>query len=138
MRTVKIVCGIVLLVDEVLICRRQIDYTPGTYWEFPGPRIEEGEDYRVALETHMKSQFNYEITVEDYYTSFKHPYADIMIELIAFWCKGEKRELQSVDHDQIAWVKYSDLLNYKLTTADEAIAKQLIQQLDNKLKNFNE
>jgi len=44
---IKVVCGIIEHEDKVLICRRKESKSLGGYWEFPGGKIEEGEDFEV-------------------------------------------------------------------------------------------
>ncbi|MDR2274902.1 MAG: (deoxy)nucleoside triphosphate pyrophosphohydrolase [Sphingobacterium sp.] len=129
MAITKVVCGLIFYNDEVLICRRKPEKSLGGYWEFPGGKVEDGENYFEALEREIKEELDFEIIVDDYYSTVVHEYEkNNTIELISFLCRGTKRELQSTDHDQIEWVKYTELLNWGLAPADIPIAKELIEE----------
>ena len=41
---IRVVCGIIYYEEKVFICRRNSNKSSGGYWEFPGGKIEEGEN----------------------------------------------------------------------------------------------
>lgn len=127
MAIIKVVCGLIFYNDEVLICRRKPEKSLGGYWEFPGGKVEDGEDYFDALEREIKEELDFKIIVDSHYFPVIHEYENTTIELISFLCRGTKRELKSTDHDKIEWVKYNDLLDWNLAPADIPIAKKLIE-----------
>jgi 8-oxo-dGTP diphosphatase len=127
MAITKVVCGLIFYNDEVLICRRKPEKSLGGYWEFPGGKVEDGEDYFDALEREIKEELDFKIIVDSHYFPVIHEYENTTIELISFLCRGTKRELKSTDHDKIEWVKYNDLLDWNLAPADIPIAKKLIE-----------
>lgn len=127
MAIIKVVCGLIFDYDKVLICRRKPEKSLGGYWEFPGGKVEDGEDYFDALEREIKEELDFKIIVDSRYFSVIHEYENTTIELISFLCRGTKRELKSTDHDKIEWVKYDDLLDWNLAPADIPIAKKLIE-----------
>ncbi|WP_343556839.1 (deoxy)nucleoside triphosphate pyrophosphohydrolase [Sphingobacterium sp.] len=123
----KVVCGIIFYNDEVLICRRKPEKSLGGYWEFPGGKVEIGEDYFEALKREVKEELDFEIIVDDYFFTVTHLVEGNLIDLISFLCTGTKREIKSTDHDKVEWVKYTELLNWNLSPADIQIAKELIE-----------
>ncbi|MFA4979209.1 MAG: NUDIX domain-containing protein [Sphingobacterium sp.] len=100
MDLITVVCGIIFKNNFVLICRRKPEKSLGGYWEFPGGKVEDGESDEESLRR----------------------------ELISFVCETENIASESTDHDQLEWVKVSDLLSWKLAPADIPIAKELIQK----------
>ncbi|WP_343559000.1 (deoxy)nucleoside triphosphate pyrophosphohydrolase [Sphingobacterium sp.] len=127
MAITKVVCGLIFYNDQVLICRRKPEKSLGGYWEFPGGKVEDGEDYFDALEREIKEELDFKIIVDSHFFSIIHEYENTTIELISFLCRGTKGELKSTDHDKIEWVKYNDLLDWNLAPADIPIAKKLIE-----------
>lgn len=123
----KVVCGLIFYNDEVLICKRKPEKSLGGYWEFPGGKVEDDENYAEALKREVKEELDFEIIVDDHFFTVNHPVEGKLIELISFLCRGTKREIKSTDHDKVEWVKYTELLDWDLSPADIPIAKKLIE-----------
>ena len=48
---------------KILIAKRIVRGDMGGRWEFPGGKIEEGEDYSTAIKREMQEEFGVEVTV---------------------------------------------------------------------------
>ncbi|MEI2272581.1 (deoxy)nucleoside triphosphate pyrophosphohydrolase [Sphingobacterium sp. ML3W] len=124
---IKVVCGIIFKDDLVLICRRKPEKSLGGYWEFPGGKVEESESYEQSLTRELIEELNLKVNIKQHFFNTVHHYDKSSIELISFICETENIATESTDHDQLEWVKVSDLLNWKLAPADIPIAKSLIE-----------
>jgi len=127
MAIIKVVCGIIFKDDLVLICRRKTGKSLGGYWEFPGGKVEEFESYEESLARELIEELNLKVNIKQHFFDTVHHYDKGAIELISFICETENIPSESTDHDQLEWVKVSDLLNWKLAPADIPIAKSLIE-----------
>ncbi|GAA0882868.1 (deoxy)nucleoside triphosphate pyrophosphohydrolase [Sphingobacterium siyangense subsp. cladoniae] len=130
MATIKVVCGIIICNDEVLICRRKPEKSLGGYWEFPGGKVEDGESYEESLLRELIEELNLKVKIKQHFFDTVHHYDKGAIELISFICKAENIATESTDHDQLEWVKVENLLNWKLAPADIPIAKELIEEFN--------
>jgi len=128
MATIKVVCGIIICNDEVLICRRKPEKSLGGYWEFPGGKVEDMESYEESLLRELIEELNLKVEIKQHFLDIVHQYEKSTIELISFICETESIVTESTDHDQLEWVKVRDLLNWKLAPADIPIAKELIRE----------
>lgn len=129
MAITKVVCGIILKDDLVLICRRKPEKSLGGYWEFPGGKVEEAESYEESLLRELIEELNLKVEINKHFINTVHHYDKNSIELISFICSTSGTVVESTDHDQLEWVKVSDLLNWKLAPADIPIAKELIEKI---------
>ncbi|WP_159732735.1 (deoxy)nucleoside triphosphate pyrophosphohydrolase [Sphingobacterium sp. 18053] len=128
MDLIKVVCGIIFKDDLVLICRRKPEKSLGGYWEFPGGKVEDGESNEESLLRELIEELNLKVKIKQHFFDTLHQYDNGAIELISFICETENIASESTDHDQLEWVKISDLLNWKLAPADIPIAKELIEK----------
>ncbi|QRY56348.1 (deoxy)nucleoside triphosphate pyrophosphohydrolase [Sphingobacterium siyangense] len=128
MDLIKVVCGIIFKDDLVLICRRKSEKSLGGYWEFPGGKVEDGESNEESLLRELIEELNLTVKIKRHFFDTVHQYDNGAIELISFICETENIASESTDHDQLEWVKISDLLNWKLAPADIPIAKELIEK----------
>ncbi|WP_313182518.1 (deoxy)nucleoside triphosphate pyrophosphohydrolase [Sphingobacterium siyangense] len=129
MDLITVVCGIIFKDDLVLICRRKPEKSLGGYWEFPGGKVEDGESNEESLLRELIEELNLKVKIKQHFFDTVHQYDNGAIELISFICETENIASESTDHDQLEWVKISDLLNWKLAPADIPIAKELIEEL---------
>ena len=62
-KTVKVVAGIIENRDgEILCALRSPDMSIPNMWEFPGGKVEEGEDLQTALEREIQEELSCEIS----------------------------------------------------------------------------
>lgn len=126
MDTVKVVCGLVFQEDKVLICRRKPDKSLGSYWEFPGGKVEAGESESLALQRELREELGMEVLVDDCFKTVAHRYEHVRIELTAYTCRFVSASYTLADHDCYAWVIPSALADYTLAPADVPIAEALM------------
>ena len=128
MDLITVVCGIIFKDDLVLICRRKPGKSLGAYWEFSGGKVEDGESNEESLLRELIEELNLKVKIKQHFFDTVHQYDNDAIELISFICETENIASESTDHDQLEWVKVSDLLGWKLAPADIPIAKELIEE----------
>jgi 8-oxo-dGTP diphosphatase len=125
MKTLKVVCGIIWKDGKIFIARRKPEKSLGGYWEFPGGKIEEGEDAEIALIRELKEEFEMEVQVKIYFGQNIHQYENFQIELIAYECDFVKASFKLTDHDEYKFVEPKELAQVKLAPADTFIVKAL-------------
>ncbi|WP_312329292.1 (deoxy)nucleoside triphosphate pyrophosphohydrolase [Sphingobacterium sp.] len=128
MAITKVVCGIIFKDDLVLICRRKPEKSLGGYWEFPGGKVEDGESYEESLLRELIEELNLKVEIKQHFFDTVHHYDNGAIKLISFIGETSGTVVESTDHDLVEWVKVSDLLNWKLASADVPIARALIEE----------
>lgn len=129
MNAIKVVAGIIVDEDRVLITRRAPNQNFAGGWEFPGGKVEPDETERACLVRELKEELNIDVFVGDLCTEVMHDYGSFTIKLLAYYCTISNGEIAMSVHDKYRWVKIEDLLEYDLLPADIAIAKVLKKDL---------
>ncbi|NLY49272.1 MAG: (deoxy)nucleoside triphosphate pyrophosphohydrolase [Clostridiales bacterium] len=86
MNRIKVVAGVIIKNNKVLITRRAPKENFGGGWEFPGGKIEANETPEECLARELKEELNVNISVGKLCTEVYHIYNDISICLIAYYC----------------------------------------------------
>lgn len=128
---IKVVCGIIYKNNLVFICRRNPDKSLGGYWEFPGGKIEAGEQQKDSLTRELSEELGMSVIVNDHFMTVIHTYDKFTIELISFKCDFQESLFNMSDHDAYEWVEVQDLNKYNLAPADIPIAKKLNENIMN-------
>ena len=125
MEPIKVVCGIIWKDDKVFIARRKPDKSLGGYWEFPGGKLENGEDPENALVRELEEEFEMTISNIKFFGEHVHSYDSFTIHLIAFTCNFISASFLMTDHDVYEFVPLNQLGLYLLAQADQYFAQNL-------------
>ncbi len=89
-------------------------------WEFPGGKVEPGENPAVAVVREIREELGCEVLLVRVLPPFTHDYKTVVIEMIPFVCSlaPDSPAPHPHEHVAIAWVKPSELLAYDLAAAD--------------------
>ena len=113
---------------EYFIAQRGAEQSLSGYWEFPGGKLEKGEDEKNALQRELKEELTIDVIVGEFFMEHRHPLnKNVMLVLKAYRILQSKGELRLTEHQDFAWSKADDLLQYQLSPADIPIAKKLIE-----------
>ncbi|RCU43218.1 (deoxy)nucleoside triphosphate pyrophosphohydrolase [Corallincola holothuriorum] len=110
---------------EWLIAKRPKHKTRGGYWEFPGGKIEAGEEAQTALKREISEELGIRISIIAKLTNQLHHYPDISIELSSYLCKAGSEAPHPHEHTAIEWVSLSNIHKYQLSAADNGIIEVL-------------
>lgn len=122
----KVVAGILHQGDRFLVCQRRGDGPFPHKWEFPGGKIESGEDAREALRRELKEELD--ITVEKAREVLRHAhaYADgTRVELVFFDVRAYRGTPRNRVFERIAWVAAGELLNVDFLEGDLPLIQAL-------------
>ena len=92
--TIDVVAAIIVREGCVLISKRGQERNNAGLWEFPGGRVESGEDHRQALRRELKECFNIDCEIGSYVTTSRHRYTQIVSLL--FMLQGRPKKLPLV------------------------------------------
>ena len=113
---------------EVLIAQRPEDGLLGGMWEFPGGKLEPGEDLPTCLQREIHEELALQIEVGGQIGVYRHAYTHFKVTLHAFRCKLIKGEPQAIAVADWRWVLVDDLNDYPMGKIDRMIARQLADQ----------
>ncbi len=104
-----IAIGVVRKENKVLITRRKLDGLLGGLWEFPGGKVETGEEADRACVREILEETGVEAEVDTFLTRVRHAYTHFKIEMDVFYCNylsGEVRLNGPIDHK---WIRVEDI-----------------------------
>ncbi len=134
-RLLTVTAAIALSNGKILLARRKPGESLAGHWEFPGGKLEPGEEIEACLKREIREEFGIEVTVGQRIAECVYRYESGPIKLVAFLiyiAAPETDRLKPSVHDRIAWVKPADLPMYRLSPADipiaEAVARRLVKE----------
>lgn len=115
---VAVTAGIILRNDKVLVVQRKPASSRGLLWEFPGGKVEQGEDPRQCLERELREELGIQVEAGERFQIVYHQYPDMKILLLSYLCRFVHGEPQTLDCHRIRWVTIRDLRDLPMTEAD--------------------
>jgi A/G-specific adenine glycosylase len=113
---------------KVLIARRPEGGLLGGLWEFPGGKLEEGEDLPGCLRREIDEELGAEIAVGEEFGVYQHAYTHFRVTLHAFCCTLVQGEPAPIQPSEIAWVTVGQLAAYPMGKIDRQISLDLVRQ----------
>ena len=114
----KVTAAVIEKEGAVLIARRKKNGRFGGLWEFPGGKLEPGETPEDGLRRELEEELGLETSVGPFLGGFPYVSADLAIELLAYRVAILGGEIVLTDHDEIRWVRTSDLGNFSFAVPD--------------------
>lgn len=114
--------------NEVLIAQRPEGKKMAGLWEFPGGKVEAGETPEFALMRELEEELGIETRPSCYHpiAFASHSYEDDFHLLMPlFACRFWKGEIDLKEHQNLAWVKPVDMLEYPMPAADIPLVSTL-------------
>ena len=107
---IDVTCAIIQRRDgKILAAQRARSTHLPLKWEFPGGKVDEGEDPEMCIIRELEEELGVTVRIVDRLKSNIHHYDEKSVRLIPFWCDIEQGRPRSLEHEQIKWVSV-DLL----------------------------
>lgn len=113
---------------KVLVTRRAADQKLAGLWEFPGGKLEPGEDFQTCIVRELEEELGVTSTAGEVLTVSEYEYPGGAISLIAIEVSLHSSDFTLSVHDKYAWIDPGELLELNLAPADIPIAKELIDR----------
>lgn len=116
---IDVVAG--LIHDErghLLVCRRPAGKHLAGKWEFPGGKVEPGEQPAEALVRELREELEITVVPGDSLTPVVHDYGRGPIRLIPLLCRISAGVPHPHEHDEIRWCTPGELQQLDLAEAD--------------------
>ena len=120
-----VTCAIIIRESKILICQRSSAMNLPLKWEFPGGKVEPGEDEKATIVREIKEELHLDIEVVKRLKPVEHDYPTFRIRLVPFIANVVGGKLLLEEHADAKWVTVDDLDQYDWAPADVLIVEQL-------------
>ena len=111
---------------RVLIAQRPPNGLLGGMWEFPGGKLQPGEDLASCLQREIIEELGLVVQVGGSLGVYHHAYTHFRVTLHAFACVlADGSQPQPHEHSALRWVTPAELAGYPMGKIDRQIAIQL-------------
>ena len=122
----RVVAALIWRDGKILVCQRTRHQPMPLKWEFPGGKIEEGEQPRDALRRELDEELGIAAVIGDEVLRLQHQYpGGGSVELRFFDVREYSGELENKIFREIVWADPKELPGYDFLEADLTLVKDL-------------
>ena len=123
---ITVCAGILTEGGRVLICQRKRTGAFPLRWEFPGGKVEPGEDAQTCLRRELREELAIEAEIGPEISSFEYTYPNgFEVKLSFFRVAAYTGELVNQAFEQIVWAEPHQLPSFDFLEADRALVAKL-------------
>jgi 8-oxo-dGTP diphosphatase len=124
-RLIVAAAGILTDGDNVLACQRHRSDPYALQWEFPGGKVEPGEDLESALKRELAEELGIDASIGEEVFRFKHRYPDRFVQMVFFHVPFFLGEIVNRVFETIEWIPRSELPAYNFLEADRDLVLRI-------------
>lgn len=124
----RVVAAIIIENGHILVCQRTRHQTMPLKWEFPGGKIEEGEQPIEAIHRELNEELGINAEIGEEVSRIVHEYPNgTRVELRFFLVQKYQGELQNIIFRDIQWVERNQLPSFDFLEADLELVKTIAE-----------
>ncbi len=122
----RVAAALIVQDGKVLICQRTRHQPFPLQWEFPGGKIEQGEQPRDALKRELDEELGIDAEVQDEVARIQHDYGTgNSVELRFYLVHKYAGEIENRIFRDVRWVQRAQLKEYEFLEADRDLIGQI-------------
>lgn len=125
MSTLLVAAAIIEDGGKFLLARRKANVPYPLLWEFPGGKVEAGEDPKDCVIREIREELAIEITVAGIYDVVFHRYPERDVLVLAYRCRWVGGEVRDLDVSEHRWVIAEEIGTLDLLPADVLLAERI-------------
>ena len=127
MQKIKVTCAIILFNKKILVVQRSENMKLPLKWEFPGGKIENGEEEEDCIKREIIEELNISIDLITRLSPSHFDYPTFSIELIPFVANYLAGEIKLAEHKQYLLLEKEDVASLDLAEADIPILNEFLK-----------
>ena len=125
-KPVVVVAGIILQQDRILVGRRKAEGAFPLKWEFPGGKVESGENLEQALQRELAEELGIRIGKPAEFRRYRYMYETGFEVDLSFFLIGEySGQLENKAFQEIAWASPGELSEFDFLEGDRPVIEAL-------------
>ena len=124
MKQIEVVAAVIKRGNEVFATQRGYGEFKD-WWEFPGGKMEAGENTQEALVREIHEELDADISVGDLIQTVEWDYPNFHLTMHCFWCELASEALHLNEHEAATWLTKDTLYSVKWLPADEVILNDI-------------
>jgi 8-oxo-dGTP diphosphatase len=125
-RSVRVVAAVIRGPSGILVSQRLASAERGGQWEFPGGKVEPGEDEPEALRREIREELGCAVEVGPFLVRHRHRYPDLEVELAFYACRlPHGAAPRALGVAALAWAPPGTLASYDFCEADRPVLSDL-------------
>jgi len=129
MKHLHVTCAIIELDNLVLAAQRGAAMSMPLKWEFPGGKINPGEEPEACLHRELFEELKVKVAVRRALPPATHTYPALKVTLYPFICTIEEGELRPHEHAAVVWLPPDELHALDWAAADLPVLAAYCRQL---------
>jgi len=126
-KTISVAGAVIVRDRKVLATQRGYGNYAG-WWEFPGGKIEPGEDPETALIRELNEELIADIRVERFFATSEYDYPEFRAILHCYLCRINNDDITLLEHSSAVWLGRENVYDVKWLGADLPIIEKLIEE----------
>lgn len=125
MKTINVVAAIITDASGRIFATQRGYGEWKDWWEFPGGKVEQGEEPREALRREMQEELAVDIEAGKLVASVEYDYPDFHLSMLCFRCRVVAGRLTLLEHEAARWLSQEELDAVRWLPADVEVIRQL-------------
>ncbi|KAK8838161.1 hypothetical protein M9Y10_035577 [Tritrichomonas musculus] len=124
MKTIKVAAAIIQHNGKILATQRGYgEFKDG--WEFPGGKLEPGENSVEALKREIKEELDTDIEVGDLLDTIEYDYPKFHLSMDCYLCTLKSNNIVLKEHEASKWLSIDDIDSINWLPADKCLIHKI-------------
>lgn len=131
-----VTCAIIKRKGKIFAAQRSKKMSLPLKWEFPGGKVNNGENLKECLMRELFEGLNIEVAIGRSLPPVTHQYKTFEVTLYPFICTIVSGEISLHEHAAIAWLSPDEMYSLDWAEADLPVIKSYLQEIRDKTGNL--
>lgn len=120
----RVLAAVISRGNQYLVCKRPVHKRHGGLWEFPGGKMEPGEDHLAAARRELAEELRVEAeAIQPVVLKIADEGSEFLIEFVPTVISGEP---VCVEHSELRWLALTELQSVELAPSDRKFVEFLV------------
>ncbi len=117
-KKIQVVAAVIRKEKKILVAKRSESKNSGGLWEFPGGKVESGEEPKQALIREIIEELDCVIRLDTFLGRSEVSIGSKTIEMSLFDARIDSGQPKAIEHEEIRWITKDQLYDFSWAPAD--------------------